>query len=50
MDPFLLCLILCCIAGVFLHFDAITDGLSWDFLGLALLAVVAVIVLTTAQL
>lgn len=47
MDPFLLCLILCVVAGVFLHFDAITDKLPWDLIGLVLLAVVAVIVLTS---
>ncbi len=48
MDPFLLGLILCCVAAVAVQLGTILDSINWGFVGLALLAVVAVLVITTA--
>ncbi len=47
MDPFLIGLILCCGAAVAIQWGTVTDSINWGFVGLALLAVVAVLVIMT---
>ena len=49
MDPFLLCLVLCCIGGLFMQWGVVTDSINWGAVGLGVLAVVAVVVLTTTN-
>ena len=49
MDPFLLGVILCLVACVFIQGGVILDNINWGLVGLALLAVVAVLVIMTME-